>query len=318
MSSSVYGTESQVKLSADDVRAVSGLLFSIVASFFLAFSGWRKRSLAASGAFAAFFVGVLMLSTGFLFGMTLLLFFYSSSMVTKVQAKRKLLLEDNHQIGGRRDWEQVIANSLFACILCVFYRIAIPAELYTHLMHQPSIVPWVSSNAASSVEFQLSRLHTIIFAAFLAFFSCTNGDTWASELGILSRSLPRLVTAPWKTVPAGTNGGISLLGLGASLAGGLFIGIPYVFMYPHSWYVIVFTGACGLVGSLLDSLLGATLQYSGWDAVKSKVVNQPSPFARRITCGLDMLSNHHVNLVSATMTSCLAAACVPFILPLLS
>lgn len=62
----------------------------------------------------------------------------------------------------------------------------------------------------------------------------------------------------------------------------------------------------GLFGSLLDSLLGATMQYSGFDAAKGKLVSRPGPGVERIS-GLPWLSNNMVNLVSASATSALTA-----------
>lgn len=106
-------------------------------------------------------------------------------------------------------------------------------------------------------------------------FACCNGDTWASELGpVLSNSDPFLITA-WKRVPKGTNGAISLMGTIASSLGGLLIGVAqYITLYyfadimlwanaPPQWPVILFGALAGFLGSLIDSLLGATLQYSG-------------------------------------------------------
>jgi len=55
-------------------------------------------------------------------------------------------------------------------------------------------------------------------------FACCLGDTLASELGILSKSPPILVTT-FKPVPPGTNGGLSFLGTVASLAGGFVMGL---------------------------------------------------------------------------------------------
>lgn len=73
----------------------------------------------------------------------------------------------------------------------------------------------------------------------------------------------------------GTNGGVTVIGLIVSLLGGLAIGLAnYVMLVymidadmlarsPAQWPIIIAGGFAGLVGSIVDSVLGATLQYSG-------------------------------------------------------
>ena len=67
----------------------------------------------------------------------------------------------------------------------------------------------------------------------LGSLGCCAGDTWASELGTVlnisldSKEKPRLITQPWRHVPKGTNGGVSLVGSIASFAGGLVVGIAF-------------------------------------------------------------------------------------------
>lgn len=111
-------------------------------------------------------------------------------------------------------------------------------------------------------------------------YAATCADTFSSELGILSRSKPRLVTAPWRVVPPGTNGGVSLSGLGAGLLGGFIIAITSTLLIPfcNNWSFtdkIKYTQAmavAGLAGSILDSVLGAVLQASVIDIRSGKVV----------------------------------------------
>ena len=69
--------------------------------------------------------------------------------------------------------------------------------------------------------------------AVLGGLGCCAGDTWASELGtVISTSFdaktgPMLITQPWRYVPKGTNGGVSLVGLIASFAGGIVVGLAF-------------------------------------------------------------------------------------------
>lgn len=71
----------------------------------------------------------------------------------------------------------------------------------------------------------------------------------------------------------GTNGGVTLIGLIASLLGGTLVGLAYFIsqvifvndldISAPQWPIIVFGGLAGLLGSIIDSYLGATMQYSG-------------------------------------------------------
>ena len=120
----------------------------------------------------------------------------------------------------------------------------------------------------------------------------------------------------------GTNGGVTLLGLSASLLGGTFLGAvfylaavasPTLFVFEQlhplaieQWRLIPLGLVAGLTGSLLDSLLGATLQYSGYNERTGRVTSSPGPGVKHIA-GLPLLTNNAVNAVSASLTAVLMA-----------
>ena len=76
-------------------------------------------------------------------------------------------------------------------------------------------------------------------------------------------------------VITGTNGGVTLMGSVFSLLGGGLVGLAYyltqIFLLresflgkgPPQWPLLIVGVLMGFLGSTIDSLLGATFQYSG-------------------------------------------------------
>ena len=146
--------------------------------------------------------------------------------------------------------------------------------------------------------------------------ACCCGDTWASEIGSVLGHNPRLLTS-LRPVPRGTNGGVSIPGLVASTLGGLLVGVVYYVtqlalisnnkysyfaLMTAQWIVIPLGAMGGLIGSLVDSLLGATLQYSGFNEATGKISHSPGSDIKHIS-GLNILSNNQVNLLSSIITA---------------
>jgi uncharacterized membrane protein len=162
---------------------------------------------------------------------------------------------------------------------------------------------------------------TAIMGGYLGYIACCCGDTWASELGPLSADSPCLITT-LRPVRKGTNGGVTLMGLSASIFGGAFVGAvfyivavvsPTLFVFEHlhtlaieQWKLIPLGLMAGLTGSVLDSVLGATLQYSGYDTATGRISSKPGPGVQHIS-GRPFLSNNAVNAVSASCTALLTA-----------
>lgn len=270
----------------------------------------RRRLSRLAGAAAAALVGTLHMASGLHLGATLIAFYLSSSKLTKWRAGVKARLEAGHAVAARRGAAQVLANSLPGAALSV-------------------ALAWLQQQGSSAGTCAAARVAT---AAFVGFYGACCADTWSSEAGIVSSAPPRLITT-WRRVPPGTNGGISALGTAAAAAGGLFVGAVFVgtsrlaaawtaasaggaachAAAAADWRLLPLAVAAGLGGSLLDSVLGATLQWSGYDTRSKKAVSRP-PVAGdtsgeiKHTCGRDVLSNTGVNVVSSLLASAAAAA----------
>ncbi|KAF8036506.1 hypothetical protein BT93_C2280 [Corymbia citriodora subsp. variegata] len=264
---------------------------------FVAARAYRRKSLDFSGALAGFLVMTVHIAAGYRYGAMLLVFFFTSSKLTKVGEEKKRKVDADFKEGGQRNWIQVLSNSAVATVLVV--------------------VIWTLSGWKDEcLDSRNSAQITSLIGGVIGHYCCCNGDTWSSELGILSDEQPRLITT-FKPVRKGTNGGVTVQGLMAAAAAGAVIGISFVLVgflttkctldvALKQLLVIPLSTLAGLCGSVIDSLLGATLQFSGFCTVRNKVVGKPGPTVKRIS-GLSILDNNAVNLVSILLTTMLTS-----------
>jgi uncharacterized membrane protein len=212
----------------------------------------------------------------------------------------------------------VLCNSVWALIAAVTWNVlyspdSIQAKLFGGMIEggQESY----RSDGWCAVAGGWSR--GLIFAV-LGHFGCCLGDTLASELGILSRSPPRLVTT-WKVVPPGTNGGMSFGGTAWSVMGGTVIGVVMgvsllIENQACDWWILVETVGWGAIaggfGSLVDSLMGATIQKTRYSMERHLVLQDGGndEVDVKVISGLDLLTNNQVNLLSSFLTAILVGA----------
>jgi len=210
------------------------ILIGFLLAILIAVLAWRVGSLSNSGAWAAVLTGGLVFGLGGLpWAILLLTFFITSSALSRAFSKRKVSLAEKFSKGGRRDWGQVLANGALGAMLAIGYFI-------------PPHREW-------------------LWLAFAGAMAAVNADTWSTELGVLSLIPPRLITTGQK-VERGTSGGITFIGTLAAFGGAVLIGIAAVIFtagreWPLSLGIIILGG---LMGSLFDSLLGATVQAIYW------------------------------------------------------
>ncbi|HSB66574.1 MAG TPA: DUF92 domain-containing protein [Anaerolineales bacterium] len=210
------------------------IFIGILLASLIAVLAWRVGSLSTSGAWAAVITGGLIFGLGGLpWAILLLAFFITSSGLSRTFKQRKVILAEKYSKGDRRDWGQVLANGSLGALLAIGYFI--PPH------------------------------HAWIWMAYAGAMAAVNADTWSTELGVLSPVLPRMITSRQK-VERGTSGGITLVGTLAALGGaGLIAALAVIFTPKQGWLTslgIIIAG--GIVGALIDSLLGATVQAIYW------------------------------------------------------
>jgi len=260
-------------------------LLGTILAILISVTAWRLRLLSRSGMIAAGIMGILVFGLGGLPWACLLVgFFISSSLLSRFARKRKSQLDDKFSKGSQRDAWQVIANGGVATLLLT--------------------VSWIQHDLIGCSEACFSA-NGWAFLTFAGSLAAANADTWATELGVLSKSKPRLITTG-RQVPAGTSGGVSPAGMLAATAGAVLIALLTALPWadiPHPLDplpVIILVTVAGLVGSLLDSLLGATVQAIFFCPTCQQETEQ-SPlhscgtetFKRR---GLEGMDNDMVNL----------------------
>ncbi|MGB9673261.1 MAG: DUF92 domain-containing protein [Anaerolineales bacterium] len=207
-------------------------LYQIALGVLLSFAiGWlahRYGALSLSGSIAAFVLGAAIFGIGgWGWAAILLTFFLTSSLLSRAFSQQKIALESQIEKGAKRDGEQVLANGGIA-LLCVLF-----SAFYPH-----SSLPFLAASAS---------------------LAAANADTWATELGVLAIKPPRLITN-WQVVERGVSGGVSGLGLLASIAGSALVALVGMFFVPAKLPFFGVIWLSGVLGSLIDSLLGASVQ----------------------------------------------------------
>ena len=273
---------------------VKAIVIATLVAVLLSFRAIRKKSLTKSGAAAAFLVGFLSVVVGAR-GFNLLVFYQIGTTATKFKKDIKIKIDGTIAATGSqaRGPSQVLACSVIAVFLGLVHGIFCGAERPIQFTDE-------------------SYLASSLTCAIIAHHATCLADTLASELGILSNAQPVLVTQPWRRVPSGTNGGVTALGFFWSAFGGLIIGLSTILLDSLSGiaplYVVPmmgFTTTCGLLGSFLDSLLGATVQQTYYDPDSKMVFQQDDekPSSAKLLVGQDLLTNEMVNLVSTALTT---------------
>jgi uncharacterized protein (TIGR00297 family) len=194
----------------------------------LSFCALWLKALSVSGALGAMLVGSAVYNGMAINGLLLLaLFFGSSTIWSKFKKSEKKSFDDKLEKNDQRDFIQVMVNGGPAALMSLLFAVTgLPL---------------------------FERLFIISLAA-------ANSDTWASELGTLSKGNPYLLTT-FQQVERGTSGAISLLGTSAALIGSFVIVLgAYILPFSITSMDLVILTFLGFAGSAADTIAGALLQ----------------------------------------------------------
>lgn len=138
---------------------------------------------------------------------------------------------------------------------------------------------------------------------FLGALACLGADTCATEIGVRFGGRPFRL-AGRGPIQSGESGGVTIAGLCASLVGALLAPAAFALVLRSPPGTALLTigifSAAGVIGALIDSLLGGTLQYRGRHAVTGALTEKTRIDGERTVrlSGLRWLDNDAVNLVS--------------------
>jgi uncharacterized protein (TIGR00297 family) len=255
-------------------HSVLELSISVSLCIILALFAYWRRILDAGGSVASFIIGIVIAVFGNIYWLlTLIAFLIVTFMVTKLDFGYK----QSHGVAqgkhGERNAKNVFSNGLIPALIPIFS-------------------PWLGETVAGLL--------------FIIAISEAASDSFANEIGVLSDKT-YLITNLKKRVRPGTDGGVSILGEFAGLAGAFipallgwilisnytnsYLGITHVPQMQMSLTTLMIPFALGFLGCHIDSILGATLQ-------KRKLI-----------------SNDNVNFLSVLITVLIGFGVIMLIIP---
>lgn len=255
-------------------------LAGLVAAAGVAALAWRRRSLTADGAGAATLVGAVVVGGGgWWWGGLVVAFFATSSALSRLGRSSSSDIgggpRDIVARGSERDAVQVAANGGIAALL--------------------ALLAWLWPDRG-----------LCFYAGFAGALAAATADTWATEVGARSPSPPRLVVGGRRVSP-GTSGGVTPLGSLAGVVGACFLaalaaaGLALGMAPGRSAVLFGAVAIAGLAGSLVDSLLGATVQAAyrcpACDLPTEHLIHRCGT-PTRLVRGLPFLTNDAVNFVA--------------------
>ena len=235
---------------------IIGFSFVISLITIVLFYFYKRKHLSLDGFLSSTLMAGLILGFGGLkYVLPIAIFFILSTLLSKVGMKN--LRESK----SGRNANQVFANGGVGLVLCIFNHF-----------------------------YQME----LIYIMFLASIAAANSDTWATEIGKLSRTRPKDIISG-RSLNKGESGGITFIGLLGSMSGSFVIATVGYFLDINTSYLIILF-ISGFLGSIFDSILGSTLQ-SRFILIDGKTIKEEKETDSYHYSGLVSINNNSVNFL---------------------
>jgi uncharacterized protein (TIGR00297 family) len=205
------------------------IVAAVIVAFGFGYFSYRTHTADVSGLFSGALIGIILIVFADIrWFLVMLGFFIIGSVSTRYRFAEKKELGVEQAKGGARGYLNVFSNGAIAAAAAVLWGIS----------HDP------------------------LFAAlFVGSVATAAADTVASEIGVTGGE-PYLITN-LSRVPAGTNGGVTVLGELVAVIGAFFISV-LAFLFGIIPLPVVMAGTiAGFVGTNIDSLIGAVVENRG-------------------------------------------------------
>ncbi len=258
------------------------VIWLIIILIILSFVAYFTKQMTFGGIVGSFSLGLLIiLSFGF-GGLAILLFFVISAGILSKLNKNNEIYKEAEEIQekhGRRDIVQVFANGGVSFVLAIIYL----------FNYEPIILVMFGASVAEALS-----------------------DTAGGEIGMFFKGKAvSIVTG--KPIKPGLSGGVSLQGTIGALISSFMISILWYSTYFNPSFktisLLATVTLSGFVGSLIDSILGDTIQAHYYDEENDKIIESEYNDKKKLPLvkGIRFFNNDMVNFISNLFSIMLAS-----------
>jgi uncharacterized protein (TIGR00297 family) len=219
---------------------LSLIVLAVGIAFGFGYFSYRLKTSDLSGLFSVALIGIILIVfadvTWFL---VMLVFFIVASACTRYRYRDKAEMGVEQSQGGARGYRNVFANGVVSAAAAILYGV-------TTVTTDPGII----------------AMQPAFIALFIGSVATAAADTVASEIGVTGG--PAYLITSGKRVPAGTNGGITLLGETAGLFGAVIVVIAAFLLGIIDSSLFLIGISAGFIGTNIDSVIGAVIENRGW------------------------------------------------------